>query len=427
MTIRDENMPVVTDRPETPPGGEPPGPPELSDELIDELLAGARTADEIAGEGGLLQTLTKRLIERAMDAELTDHLGYPRGAAPPGGAGNVRNGTTAKTIHTEHGSVRLEQPRDRRGSFEPQIVPKHQRRFTGFDEKIIAMYARGMTVRDIQAHLAEIYGVKVGHDLISTVTDAVLEDVKAWQSRPLEDVYPVLYLDALVVKIRDGGAVRRKSCYVVMGVNLDGERDVLGLWIQASEGAKFWMGVLTELRQRGVQDVLIACVDGLKGFPEAIEAVFPQTWVQTCIVHLIRNSLRFVPEKHRRQVAKALRPIYTAPTADDAQDGLEALDADWGARYPMITKTWRDAWEQVIPFLAFPPDVRRVVYTTNSIEALHRQVRKTIKTRGHFPTEDAARKLIYLSIINAQKTWRKAYNWNSALAAFKIHFGDRLP
>jgi putative transposase len=347
MTIQDEKMPVITDRPETP--------PELSDDFIDELLAGARTADEIAGEGGLLQTLTKRLIERAMDAELTDHLGYPRGAAPLGGAGNVRNGTSPKTLHTEHGSVRIEQPRDRVGSFEPQIVSKHQRRFSGFDEKIIAMYARGMTVRDIQAHLAEIYGVRVGHDLISTVTDTVLEDVKAWQSRPLEDVYPVLYLDALVVKIRDGGAVRRKACYVVMGVNLDGERDVLGLWIQASEGAKFWMSVLTELKQRGVQDVLIACVDGLRGFPEAIEAVFPATWVQTCIVHLIRNSLRFVPEKHRRQVAKALRPIYTAANADDAKDALETLDADWGARYPMITKTGRDAWEQVIPFLGSRP------------------------------------------------------------------------
>jgi putative transposase len=237
----------------------------------------------------------------------------------------------------------------------------------------------------------------------------------------------VLYLDALVEKVRDGGAVRRKACYLVMGVNLDGERDVLGLWVQASEGAKFWMSVLTDLKQRGVQDVLIACVDGLKGFPEAIEAVFPATWVQTCIVHLIRNSLRFVPEKHRRQVAKALRPIYTAANADDARDALQALDAEWGQRYPMITKTWTDAWEQVIPFLAFPPDVRRIVYTTNSIEALHRQVRKTIKTRGHFPTEDAARKLIYLSIINAQQTWRKAYNWNTALVAFKIHFGDRLP
>ena len=423
MSVPDEKIPVIEDRRDS----EPAGPAGLPDELVDELLAGARTAQDITGPDGLLARLTKRLVERAMDAELTEHLGYERGGAPPGGAGNSRNGSSPKTLHTEHGSVRIHAPRDRNGDFEPQIVPKHQRRFEGFDDKIVAMYARGMTVRDIQAHLEEIYRVKVGHDLISRVTDAVLDDVRAWQSRPLEDVYPVLYLDALVVKIRDGGAVRRKACYVVMGVNLDGERDVLGLWFQATEGAKFWMSVLTELKQRGVQDVLIACVDGLKGFPEAIEAVYPQTWVQTCIVHLIRNSLRFVPEKHRRKVAADLRPIYTAIDADAAHDALEAFNEQWGERYPMITRTWRDSWEQVIPFLAFPADVRRVVYTTNSIEALHRQVRKTIKTRGHFPTEDAARKLIYLSIINAQKSWRKAYNWSAALIAFKIHFGDRLP
>jgi putative transposase len=425
MTIHDEKISATEERADSDPL--PAGARELSDELIDELLAGARTPAEITGEGGLLAELTRRLIERAMDAELTDHLGYERGHAPPGGTGNSRNGATAKTLHTEHGSVGIRTPRDRQGTFEPQIVRKHQRRFDGFDDKIVALYARGMSVRDIQAHLEEIYGVKVGHDLISRVTDAVLEDVRAWQSRPLEDVYPVLYLDALVVKIRDGGAVRRKACYVVMGVNLDGERDVLGLWFQATEGAKFWMSVLNELKQRGVQDVLIACVDGLKGFPEAIEAVFPQTWVQTCIVHLIRNSLRFVPDKHRKKVAADLRPIYTAIDSDTAADALAAFDAEWGQRYPMITRTWRESWEQVIPFLAFPADVRRVVYTTNSIEALHRQVRKTIKTTGHFPTEDAARKLIYLSIINAQRSWRKAYNWSSALIAFKIHFGDRLP
>jgi putative transposase len=423
---RDEMMAALEDRP----GGEagaPVGPPELPDELIDELLAGARTPEEVTGPDGLLQHLTKRLVERAMDAELTEHLGYERGGAPPGGAGNTRNGTSPKTVHTEHGSVRIEQPRDRAGSFEPQIVPKHQRRFAGFDDKIIALYARGLTVREIQAHLAEIYRVEVGHDLISRVTDAVLADVKAWQSRPLEDLYPILFLDALVVKIRDGGAVRNRACYVAVGVNLDGERDVLGLWFQATEGAKFWLSVLTELKQRGVQDVLVCCVDGLKGFPEAIEAVFPETWVQTCIVHLIRNSMRFVPYRDRRQVAKDLKPIYTAPSGDDARDELERFEQTWGGRYPMIARTWRDAWQQVIPFLAFPPDVRRVVYTTNTIEALHRQIRKTIKTRGHFPTEEAARKLIYLSIQNAQQSWRKTYNWTAALAAFKIHFEDRLP
>jgi putative transposase len=402
-------------------------PDDLPDELIDELLAGARTPEQITGPDGLLQRLTKRLVERAMAAELSEHLGYEYGEAPPGGAGNARNGTTAKTVHTGHGSVRIEQPRDRKGSFEPQIVRKHQRRFDGFDDKIVAMYGRGMSVRDIQAHLRELYGVELGHDLISRVTDAVLDDVREWQARPLEDVYPILFLDALIVKVRDGGAVRNKACYVAIGVNLEGERDVLGLWFQQAEGAKFWLAVLNELRQRGVSDVLICCIDGLKGFPEAIEAVFPHAWVQTCIVHLIRQSLRFVPDKHRRQVAKDLRPIYTAVDADAAAEALAAFDADWGERYPMIGKTWRDAWEHVIPFLAFPPDVRRVVYTTNTIEALHRQIRKTIKTRGHFPTEEAARKLIYLSIINAQRSWRQTYHWSSALLSFKIHFGDRLP
>jgi putative transposase len=424
--IRDEKMAALEDRPDRE-AGAPGRLPGLPDELIDELLAGARTPEEVTGPDGLLQQLTRRLVERAMDAELTEHLGYERGAAPPGGAGNTRNGTSPKTVHTEHGSVRIEQPRDRQGSFEPQIVPRHQRRFAGFDDKIIALYARGLTVREIQRHLAEIYRVEVGHDLISRVTDAVLADVKAWQARPLEDVYPILFLDCLIVKIRDGGAVRNRACYVAVGVNLDGERDVLGLWFQAAEGAKFWLSVLTELKQRGVQDVLICCVDGLKGFPEAIEAVFPQTWVQTCIVHLIRNSMRFVPYRDRRQVAKDLKPIYTAATADEANDELERFEQAWGGRYPMISKTWRDAWQQVIPFLAFPPDVRRVVYTTNTIEALHRQVRKTIKTRGHFPTEEAARKLIYLSIQNAQQSWRTTYNWTAALAAFKIHFEDRLP
>jgi putative transposase len=401
--------------------------PDLPDELIDELLAGARTPEQLTGPDGLLQRLTKRLVERAMAAELTEHLGYEHGLAPPGGAGNARNGMTPKTIHTGHGSVRIEQPRDRKGSFEPLIVPKHQRRFEGFDDRIIALYGRGMSVRDIQAHLAELYGVEVGHDLISRVTDAVLDDVREWQARPLEDVYPILFLDALIVKVRDGGAVRNLACYVAVGVNLEGERDVLGLWFQRSEGAKFWLAVLNELKQRGVSDVLICCVDGLKGFPEAIEAVFPQAWVQTCIVHLIRQSLRFVPDKYRRQVAKDLKPIYTALDADAAAEALAAFEQAWGERYPMIGNSWREAWEHVIPFLAFPPDVRRVVYTTNTIEALHRQIRKTIKTRGHFPTEEAARKLIYLAINNAQKSWKQTYHWSAALLSFKIHFGDRLP
>jgi putative transposase len=375
----------------------------------------------------LLADLTRRLVERAMDAELTEHLGYEHGQPPPGGAGNTRNGTTPKTLATQHGQVRIEAPRDRRGSFAPQIVPKGKRRFAGFDEKIIALYARGMSVRDIQAHLAELYGVEVGHDLISRVTDAVIEDVRAWQQRPLEDVYPVIFLDCLVLKIREGGSVQRRACYLALGVTVDGDRDVLGMWFQETEGAKFWLQVLTELKQRGVRDVLICCVDGLKGFPDAIEAVFPETWVQTCIVHLIRHSLRYVPRRERERVARDLKPIYTATDADAAEAALHAFDERWGKRFPVITQAWLNAWEQVIPFMTFGPEVRRVIYTTNAIEALNRQLRKAIKTKGHFPNEDAARKLIYLAIANAGPAWTRTRNWTSALLKFKIHFGDRLP
>ena len=399
----------------------------LGDELIDELLAGARTQEEIVGPGGVLARLTKRLVERAMDAELTDHLGYDRGGAPPGGAGNARNGSTPKTLRTDHGPVRIETPRDRQGSFKPQILPKRTTRFAGFDDKIIALYARGMSVRDIQAYLGELYGVEVGRDLISRVTDAVLEDVRAWQQRPLEDVYPVVFLDCLVIKVREAGSVQRRACYLALGVTLDGDRDVLGMWFQENEGAKFWLQVLNDLKQRGVQDILIACVDGLKGFPEAIEAVFPEAWVQTCIVHMIRHSLRYVPRREREQVARDLKPIYTAANPDAASQALEEFDDKWGERFPPITKSWREAWEQVIPFLAFPPEVRRVIYTTNAIEALNRQLRKAIKTKGHFPNEEAARKLIYLAITNAVPAWTKTRSWTAALLAFKIHFGERLP
>jgi putative transposase len=406
-------------------------PPELrdrlSDEVIDELLAGARTEEEIVGPGGLLAELTRRLVERAMSAELTEHLGYERHQEPPGGAGNTRNGSMPKTLATEHGPVRIKTPRDRKGTFEPQLVRKGQRRFEGFDDKILALYARGLSTRDIEAHLAEIYGVKVGRDLISRVTDAVMDDVRAWQQRPLDDVYPVIFLDCLVLKIREGGGVQRRACYLALGVTVEGERDVLGLWFQESEGAKFWMQVLAELKQRGVRDILICCVDGLKGFPEAIEAIFPQTVVQTCVVHLIRHSLKYVPRREREQVARDLRPIYTAVDADAAQQALEAFDEKWGKRFPVITQAWLNAWEYVIPFLAFPPEVRRVIYTTNAIEALNRQLRKAIKTKGHFPNEEAARKLIYLAVTNAVPAWTRTRNWTTALLAFKIHFGDRLP
>jgi putative transposase len=407
--------------------GELPDGGRLSDAVIDELLAGAGSEEEIVGPGGLLAQLTKRLVERAMEVELTDHLGYEPHAEPPGGTGNTRNGSTPKTLITDNGPVLIETPRDRDGSFEPKIVRKRQRRFEGFDEKILALYSRGLSTRDIEAHLAEIYGVKVGRDLISRVTDAVMEDVRAWQQRPLEDVYPVIFLDALVLKIREGGSVQRRACYLALGLTVEGERDVLGMWFQESEGAKFWMQVLAELKQRGVRDILICCVDGLKGFPEAIEAIFPTTTVQTCIVHLIRLSLKYVPRREREQVARDLKPIYTAIDADTAQEALERFDQKWGARFPVITQAWLDAWEHVIPFLAFPPEVRRVIYTTNAIEALNRQLRKALKTKGHFPNEDAARKLIYLALTNAVPQWTRCRNWTTALLAFKIHFGDRLP
>jgi putative transposase len=400
---------------------------KLPDELVDELLAGAKTEEEIVGPGGLLAQLTKRLVERAMEVELTDHLGYEPHREPPGGAGNTRNGSTPKMLVTEHGPVGIRTPRDRDGSFDPKIVRKRQRRFEGFDEKILALYARGMSTRDIEAHLREIYGVSVGRDLISQVTDGVLEDVKAWQQRPLDDVYPVLFLDAFQVKVRDGGSVQRKACYLALAITMDGRREVLGMWFQQTEGAKFWMQVLNDLKHRGVRDILICCVDGLKGFPEAIEAIFPETIVQTCIVHLIRYSLKYVPRRQYDQVAKDLKPIYTAGDVDSARDALERFEQKWGQQLPPVVNAWRESWEYVIPFMAFPPDVRRVVYTTNPIEALNRQLRKAIKTKGHFPNEEAARKLIYLTIINATPKWTRVAGWTKALLAFKIQFGDRLP
>jgi putative transposase len=422
------------------PPGEPPAPPpgilesvpdeirrQLPDEVVDELLAGAKTEEEIVGPGGLLSQLTKRLVERALEVELTDHLGYEPHQEPPGGTGNTRNGGTSKTLMTEHGPVGIKTPRDRDGSFEPKLVRKRQRRFEGFDEKILALYSRGLSTRDIERYLRELYGVNVGRDLISRVTDAVMDDARAWQQRPLDDVYPIVFLDCMVLKIREGGSVQRRACYLALGVRMDGERDVLGMWFQETEGAKFWMQVLSELKHRGVRDILICCVDGLTGFPEAIEAIFPQTVVQTCIVHLIRRSLRYVPRREYDQVARDLKPIYTAVDQDAAWAALEAFDEKWGQRFPPIVQAWQDAWEHVIPFLAFEPEVRRVIYTTNAIEALNRQLRKAIKTKGHFPTEDAARKLVYLAIQNAVPQWTRTRAWTKALLAFKIQFGDRLP
>lgn len=399
----------------------------LLDGMIDELIAGKRGESEILGQDGVLGEITRRMVQRALEEELTEHLGYPAGQAPPGGVGNSRNGGTPKTLLTDQGAVRIDTPRDRKSRFEPQLVGKGQRRLQGLDEKIIALYGGGMTTREIETYISELYGPGVSRETVSRVTAAVLEDAKAWQTRPLEQIYPILYLDALVIKIRDGQAVRNFACYLAIGVNLEGERDVLGIWFQRTEGAKFWLQVLTELRQRGVQDVLICCIDGLTGFPEAIEAVYPHTWVQTCIVHAIRAALRFVPYRDKKKVAADLRKIYTAVDRDHAECELEQFAQTWDHKYPMISQSWIENWERIVPFLAFPPDVRRAVYTTNTIEALNRQIRKIIKTRGSFPNEDSARKLLYLAITRAQQKWRHTYNWNSALTAFKIHFGDRIP
>jgi putative transposase len=398
----------------------------LPDDALQDALNGL-DPDEITGPGGLVSQLAGRVIETALGAELTEHLGYPPGQAPPGGAGNHRNGSTAKTLQTELGPVPVKTPRDRKGSFEPKLVGKRQTRLAGLDLKILDLYAGGMTVRDIESHLRDLYGIQIGRDTISTVTDAVLEDVAAWRTRPLDAVYPIVYFDALVVKVREDRSVRSRACYLAVGVTVEGEREVLGIWWQETEGAKFWLAVLNDLQRRGVTDVLVACVDGLKGFPEAIEAVFPQAWVQTCIVHQIRNSMRYVSYPDRKRLAADLKPVYRAVNAEAAETALAAFDEQWGEKYPMIAASWRDRWDHIVPFLALPEDLRRAVYTTNSIENLNRQIRKAIKTRGHFPDEQAATKLIYLAIQRAETKWRTAYNWTGALRGLKIHFGDRLP
>jgi putative transposase len=396
----------------------------LPAEALEDALKGLEP-DEITGPGGLLSKLAGRVIETALGAELTDHLGHPSGGVPQGA--NVRNGSTPKTVATDLGPVKIRTPRDRVGSFEPKLVGKRQTRLAGLDDKILALYAGGMTVRDISAHLADLYGIEIGRDTISTVTDAILADVEAWRTRPLDEVYAIVYFDALRVKVREDRSVRNLACYLALGVTCDGEREVLGIWWQETEGAKFWLAVLNDLRRRGVQDVLISCVDGLKGFPEAIEATFPQAWVQTCVVHLIRASLRYVSYRDLKKVASALRPIYSAPNADQALSELERFDAEWGQRYPATVRAWRDAWEHMIPFLALPEELRRAVYTTNTIEGLHRQIRKAIKTRGHFPDQQAATKLIYLAIIKADAKWQRSRTWSAPRAALKIHFGDRYP
>lgn len=403
-------------------------PSPFSDELLDQLLANYTKPEDLTGKEGILKQLTARLVERALQTEMTEHLGYEKHDPKGRGVPNSRNGTSAKTLKTEQGPVDIEVPRDREGTFEPQLIRKRQTRFTGFDEKILGMYARGMTVRDIQGHLEDVYGVEVSPDLISKVTSAVVEDVAAWQNRPLDAVYPIVYLDALVVKVRDQGVVRNKSVYIALGVTLTGAKEVLGLWIEQSEGAKFWLKVVNELKTRGVRDILIACCDGLKGFPEAIEAVFPQAVVQTCIVHMIRNSLRFVSYKDRKAVAKDLRPVYTAASREEALVALDAFEQKWARRYPMIAASWRSNWERVVPFLDFPPDVRKVIYTTNAIESLNSTLRKLLQYRGHFPTDEAVYKLLYLALSKMERKWERSIrDWSNVLGQFSIFFKDRIP
>ena len=401
----------------------------IRDEVLKELLAGYKKPEDLLGSEGLLKQLTAALVSKALSAEMTEHLGYEKNEVAGRGSGNSRNGTSEKTLKTDSGEMPIEVPRDRNGSFEPQLVKKHQTHFDGFDEKIISMYARGMTVREIQGHLQELYGVEVSPDLISRVTSAVLEEVKAWQGRPLDAVYPIVYLDALVIKVRDQGTVTNKSAYLAIGVNMAGTKEVLGLWLEGAEGAKFWLKILTELKNRGVQDILILCCDGLKGFPEAIEAVFPKAVVQTCIVHMIRNSLRFVSYKDRKAVAGAIKPIYAAQTDVLAEAALTAFEASaFGMRYPTIGKSWRANWLRVIPFLAFPREIRKVIYTTNAIESLNYSLRRIIKTRGHFPSEEAATKLLYLALVRAEHRWTMPIrDWRSALNQFSVHFDGRFP
>ena len=394
--------------------------PRIPDALLDELLAGS-DARAALDPNGLLDELKRALAERALNAEMDHHLST-------GAEDNVRNGYGKKTVLTGTGKMVMEIPRDRQGTFDPQLIAKYQRRFPGFDDKIISMYARGMSTREIQEHLREMYGIDVSPDLVSTVTDAVLDEIASWQARPLEPVYPLVFFDAIRVKIRDEGLVRNKAVHVALGVRADGTKEVLGLWLELNEGAKFWLKVMNELKNRGVEDILLAVVDGLKGFPEAILAVFPEALVQTCIVHLLRNSLAFVSWKDRKAVALALKDIYRAIDADAGEKALQAFEAGpWGQKYPAIVQSWRRAWGEVVPFFAFPAEVRRILYTTNAIEALNSKLRRAVRARGHFPTDEAAIKLLFLVLNRAEKEWiMPARQWCMAKAQFAILFGERF-
>lgn len=400
----------------------------IDNKLIDNLLKDYKTPEEILGDNGLLKQLTKAVLERAMQAELTDHLGYEPHDPAGDNSGNSRNGKSRKTLKGEFGDLPIEVPRDRNSTFDPKIVPKGQTRFSGFDDKILSLYARGMTTREIQSHLEEIYQVEVSPTLISSVTDAVLEEVRVWQNRPLDALYPILYLDALSVKVRDGAHIRNKAIYLAIGINLSGVKEVLGLWVAQTEGAKFWLQIVTELKNRGVSDIFIACVDGLKGFPEAIETAFPQAQVQLCVVHLVRHSLNYVGWKQRKEVAADLQTIYRAATREEAEQRLEEFAEKWDAQFPTIARSWRSNWERVAPFFAYPADIRKVIYTTNAIESVNMSLRKIIKNRGSFPSDEAALKLLYLALQNIARKWTMPIKeWKAALNRFAIIFEDRMP
>jgi putative transposase len=399
----------------------------IDKKLIDQLLTDYKKPEDIIGEGGLLKQLTKAILERALQAELNGHLGYEKHDPAGHNSGNSRNGSGRKKLQGNFGELELETPRDRQGTFEPQIVAKGQTRFTGFDDKIISMYARGMSTREIQGHLEDIYGIGVSATLISNVTDGVLEEVRAWQSSPLEAVYPIVYLDALIMKVRDNGHIENKAIYVALGVNLEGQKEVLGLWAAPTEGAKLWLQVLTEIQHRGVKDIWIACVDGLKGFPEAIAAMFPKTDVQLCIVHIVRAALKYVSWKHRKQVAEDMRLIYGAASVAEAEGHLQALEGKW-KQYPSVSQVWRRNWDHITPMFHYPPQIRKAIYTTNAVESLNRSLRKIIKTRGAFPNEESAIKLLFLALRLASKKWTMPiHNWKEALNYFLVLWPDRIP
>jgi putative transposase len=399
-----------------------------TDELLDALMKDYKKPEDLIGENGLLKQLTKKLLERAMQAEMTDHLGYEKHAPTGNNTGNSRNGRYKKNVKGDFGNLDVTVPRDRNSTFEPIILPKGETRFTGFDDKIISMYARGMTTRDIQGHLEEIYGVEVSPTLISQVTEAVTEEIRLWQNRPLDEVYPIIYLDAIRVKVRHDGRVINKAVYLAIAVTMNGVKEVLGMWTAETEGAKFWLQVVTELKNRGVKDIFIACVDGLKGFPEAIEAAFPYAQVQLCIVHMVRHSLNYVSWKQRKEVAEDLKAIYQAPTIQEGEAKLATFAAKWDATHPTIAKSWRNNWERIIPLFSYPPDIRKAIYTTNAIESLNMSLRKVTKNRGSFPSDEAMFKLLYLALNNISKKWTMPIkNWKSALNQFTIIFENRMP